>query len=108
VAACGGVGGGVLSGGVGGCGGRRAAVGGGRGSRAPCGCKHIIIIPCTPARRAKEKVALATLRETTIGAVSSLAELHAFIFAGHAAYSATGRAQPHMAAEARGDLLTTY
>jgi len=40
--------------------------------------------------------------------VSSLAELHAFIFAGHAAYSATGRAQPHMAAEARGDLLTTY
>ena len=74
----------------------------------PCGGKHIIIIPCTPARRAKEKVALATLRETTIGAVSSLAELHAFIFAGHAAYSATGRAQPHMAAEARGDLLTTY
>lgn len=59
------------------------------------------------ARRRKEEDALAKFRQTA-AAVGSLAELHAFLFTRHAAYSAAGRATPHTAAEAKGHLLGSY
>lgn len=59
------------------------------------------------ARRRKEADALAEFRQTA-AAVGSLAELHAFLFTRHAAYSAAGRASPHTAAEAKGALLGSY
>lgn len=59
------------------------------------------------ARHAKEQESLAQLRQTA-AAITTLPQLHSFLFMRHNAYSATGRAHPHTAAEATGALLNSY
>ena len=62
------------------------------------------------ARRQKEARALETLRETTIGTVLDLEQLHSFLFVRHGAYRAMSAGEEAARAKerAQGALASTY